>query len=100
MSKNKTSYAIAIASILIAGLPAFAGETRTDSNQITVITGSGNYANSNNSQTVNNSGNDGNNMNVYLKSQQVCDIAGNNNTCINNNEQRVDIRSRYYRNKK
>jgi hypothetical protein len=94
MLLNKISFTIISASLLLSGIPAFA-ETTTTSNQITIINGSGNHSNSRSVQSVNDS-NSGNNTGVSVKSKQVCDIVGNNNSCSSNSEQRVDNR-RYHR---
>ena len=95
MSLIKISFSVIVASLTIASLPALAGTT-LDSSQITVINGSGNYSNNTSNQTVINSSDGKNKPNIHLQNQQVCDIAGNNNTCINRSEQRVENR-RYRR---
>ncbi len=95
MSLSKISLSIIFGSLMIGTLPAFAGTTLENS-QITVINGSGNYSNNTSNQTVTNSSDGKDKPNIHLQNQQVCDIAGNNNTCINRSEQRVENR-RYRR---
>jgi hypothetical protein len=99
MPKTQIYSVIAFASIIMVSLPVFAGETLAESNQITVINGGGNYANQNSNQSINYSGN-GRDAGVKLKNTQVCDIVGNDNTCANNNQQRVDIYNGHYRGKR
>jgi hypothetical protein len=100
MLLNKTSFTIISASLLLGIAPTFAGEISTTSNQVTIIKGSGNYANSESYQSVTNSnnGNSGSNTGVSLENQQVCAIIGNNNNCINRIQQKVEIRG-YIRSK-
>ena len=92
----KISFSVIVASLTIASLPAFAEGTNMESNQTTIIDGSGNYAGSTNNQSINSTNNGKNSSGVSMKNRQVCDIVGNNNTCVNQNTQRVDNR-RYYR---
>ena len=94
---NKICFSIVLATISLISLPAFAGsDIQTGSEQITVINGDNNSATSTNIQSVTSSGNGDNNSKVVGRNRQVCDIVGNNNTCSNYNEQRVDNR-RYRR---
>lgn len=82
--------------VSLAGAPAFAQNTGIviNNDQTTVITGSGNSAQSTSSQSVRDSrgsrstGDTG----VSISNRQTCDILGNNNSCINNNTQTVDLR--------
>jgi hypothetical protein len=96
MSKTKISSVIAFASVIMASLPAFAGGTSVESNQITVINGGGNYANQNSNQTINYSS-DANAPKIKLENTQICDITGNNNACTNKSQQRTDLYNGYYR---
>ncbi len=95
---SKLYFSLAAVSLLFVSIPASA-QTRnsTDSEQITVINGSGNYVNNSSNQSITNSGQSGNNSGVSMKSRQICDIVGNNNTCENRNEQRVNINRDYRR---
>ncbi|WP_295620209.1 hypothetical protein [Chamaesiphon sp. GL140_3_metabinner_50] len=98
MSSNKICFSLAALSWLFASIPAFADTANTmTSDQITIINGSGNYSNSNSTQSITNSSQGGENSGVSMKSKQVCDIVGNDNTCENRSEQRVNINRGYYR---
>lgn len=98
MSSNKIYFSLAAVSWLFVSIPAFAdtGNTMT-SDQITIINGSGNYSNSTSNQSITNTTQGDQNSGVSIKSKQVCDIVGNDNTCENRNEQRVNINRGYYR---
>jgi hypothetical protein len=98
MSSNRIYFSLAAASLLFVSIPAFAdtGNT-TSSDQITIINGSGNYSNSTSNQSITNTTQGGENSGVSMKSKQVCDIVGNNNTCENRNEQRVNVNRGYRR---
>ena len=98
MSSNKICFSLAAVSLLFVNIPAFADTVNTtSSDQITIINGSGNYANSTSNQSITNTTQGGENSGVSIKSKQVCDIVGNNNTCENRSEQRVNINRGYRR---